>query len=137
MAKRKAIIVDIDGTIAYMVGRGPYDAHLAHTDKPHTDIIDLISRYRHDHIILMVTGRDAKYKDCTRDWLRAQGFQYESLWMRPLDDKRQDAIIKKEIYNSFIKEKYDITLVLEDRSRVVAAWRELGLRCLQVAEGNF
>ena len=31
----------------------------------------------------------------------------------------------------------EILFVLDDRSQVVKMWRELGLTCLQVADGNF
>ena len=34
--------------------------------------------------------------------------------------------------------EYDVAGVLDDRDQVVKMWRnELGLTCLQVAEGNF
>jgi hypothetical protein len=32
---------------------------------------------------------------------------------------------------------YNPTLVFDDRSRVVEMWRKNGIKCFQVAEGNF
>jgi len=57
--------------------------------------------------------------------------------MRKDNDFRPDEEIKKEIYNNFIKDDYNIFFVLDDRTKVVNMWRSLGLTCLQVADGNF
>ena len=53
------------------------------------------------------------------------------------DDSRKDSIVKQEIYEMCIKDKYNVLFVLDDRDQVVNMWREQGLKCLQVAEGNF
>ena len=37
----------------------------------------------------------------------------------------------------FIKDKYRVLFVLDDRNQVVDMWRDIGLTCLQVADGNF
>ncbi len=51
---------------------------------------------------------------------------------------RKNAIIKKELFEQQIAEKYFIELVLDDRDQVVDMWRlELGLPCLQVNYGDF
>ena len=57
--------------------------------------------------------------------------------MRKTKDFRSDSIIKTEIYNEFIKDKYFVDLVLDDRDSVVKTWRDLGLLCLQVYYGDF
>lgn len=36
-----------------------------------------------------------------------------------------------------IKDKYDVLFAIDDRSSVVDMWRDLGLVCLQCAEGAF
>jgi len=50
---------------------------------------------------------------------------------------RKDVIIKQEIYEEHIKDKYDVLFVMDDRNQVVEFWRSIGLTCFQVAEGNF
>ena len=45
--------------------------------------------------------------------------------------------IKKEIYDTYIKDKYYIATVFDDRNKVVDMWRKEGLLCCQVAEGDF
>ena len=74
------------------------------------------------------------------EWLDKHGLSNRNtqLFMRPAGDTRDDRIVKREIYEREIKGKYNVLWVLDDRNKVVDMWRrELGLTCLQVAEGNF
>jgi hypothetical protein len=57
--------------------------------------------------------------------------------MRSAGDMRKDSIVKEEIYRQEILGRYNVWFVLDDRNQVVDMWRLLGLRCLQVAPGNF
>jgi hypothetical protein len=59
------------------------------------------------------------------------------LFMRGDDDYRPDEIVKRELYEENVLGNYDVVGVIDDRSKVVKMWRELGLTCLQVAEGAF
>lgn len=57
--------------------------------------------------------------------------------MRKDNDFRKDAVIKEEIYKTFIEPKYDVVAVFEDRDQCVESWRNLGLLCCQVWYGDF
>jgi hypothetical protein len=57
--------------------------------------------------------------------------------MRKTSDMRKDAVVKEEIYNENILDKYNVLLVLDDRNQVVDFWRSKGLTCFQVAPGDF
>jgi hypothetical protein len=58
--------------------------------------------------------------------------------MRAEKDNRKDSIIKRELFDKHIRDKYHVDFVLDDRDQVVRMWRrELGLTCLQVNYGNF
>lgn len=59
------------------------------------------------------------------------------LLMRGQGDMRPDHAVKHELFNAHIRDAYDVLLALDDRDRVVALWRSLGIVCLQVDEGNF
>lgn len=134
----KAIIVDIDGTLAHMGDRSPYDPTKYHEDTVHAVIADIVVVYRsHGYEIIVCSGRDDDYYDTTAKWLTNNKIPFDVLLMREAGDKREDSIIKKELYLRFIKPKYDVHFVLDDRDRVVKMWREQGLKCLQVAEGDF
>lgn len=57
--------------------------------------------------------------------------------MRPEGDKRKDSIVKAELFDKHIKDNYAVDFVLDDRNQVVKMWRDMGLKCLQVAPGEF
>ena len=57
--------------------------------------------------------------------------------MRATGDNRNDAIVKNEIFDTYIRDKWNVVCVLDDRDRVVKRWRELGLACFQVNYGAF
>jgi hypothetical protein len=57
--------------------------------------------------------------------------------MRAAGDTRNDAIVKGELFDIHVRDRYRVRFVLDDRNRVVDWWRRIGLRCWQVAPGNF
>ena len=135
--KQPAIIVDIDGTLAHMSGRSPYEYTKVSTDTVDFVIKDMVNRYKDTHQVVIVSGRMHEcYKDTTM-WLIQNNIHCDRVFMRQQDDKREDSIIKREIYEKLIEPHYDVLFVLDDRNRVVKMWREIGLKCLQVADGNF
>lgn len=145
------IIVDIDGTLAHMDGRSPYDYSLVHTDIVDENVRDVVYRYAWrglmDEIpetsIVIVSGRDNDCRAETESWLEANNIPYDKLYMRDpsrVDEngnKLDDTIIKRDIYNEWIKPRFNVRFVLDDRDRVVKMWRDEGLKVLQVAEGDF
>jgi len=148
----KCIIVDIDGTLALINGRNPYNDSLVHTDKVNKPVLDIVKKYDRmyyiralnlnhtledsDKIIIM-SGREEKCREQTEEWLKNNGVPYYQLYMRTTGDNRKDSIVKRELYEEHIKDKYYVDFVLDDRNQVVDMWRELGLLCLQVYYGNF
>lgn len=92
--------------------------------------------------ILFVTGRKEEHREPTANWLYEKVFYTSyfpthTLFMRKNGDFRPDWTIKKEIYESQIKDKYNVFGVFEDRTRVVKMWRDLGLPCYQVCDGDY
>jgi len=142
--KNLIIICDIDGTIALRGDRSPHDHDASMEDavnKPIVNIVNaMIDAVEIDDLIL-VSGRDEKYRDVTEYWLETHRVfnspNYSYLFMRPRGDNRPDEVVKREIYEQKIKDKYDVLCVFDDRNKVVKMWRDLGLTCLQVAEGDF
>lgn len=138
----RAIIVDIDGTIAQMEGRKPFDWELVGTDKPKPPIIDIVRRFAQTHTVIFMSGRDAICEDKTVDWLNTNVITKEfwpwELFMREQGDNRKDSIVKRELFDSHVRGKFYIDFVLDDRDQVVEMWRkDLGLVCLQVDYGDF
>jgi len=128
-----AIICDLDGTLALLNGRSPYDASTCENDILNSVVASLIK----DKLVLLVSGREDKYREQTINFLGKHQINYEKLMMRETGDFRKDSIIKKEMFDTQIRGFYNIDFVLDDRNQVVEMWRQLGLTCLQVAEGDF
>ena len=134
-----AIIVDIDGTLAHIPegGRSPYDGSRVHEDIIDVDVARLVNTLSETHRVIVMTGRDAEYREVTETWLTANNVHYDEIHTRPAGDKRKDHIVKLELFDTHVRGRFDIRGVFDDRNRVVQMWREIGLKCLQVQEGNF
>lgn len=134
-----AVMVDIDGTVALLNGRSPYDPTKYCTDKPNHPVIRLVQQlYAAGDKIVFCSGRDSIYRDETLAWLNAHmGILDFELHMRPYPDKRKDWIIKQELFDAHIRGRFNVRFVLDDRNQVVDMWRRIGLPCFQVNDGNF
>ena len=137
--KRIAIIVDIDGTVAHNDGhRGPYDWTKIGEDKPIAGVIKFIKfMYKTNIEIIYVSGRMDICSDGTCAWIEKHVGSVQNIFMRKTDDYRPDDVVKEEIYRDYIEPYYDVIGVFDDRTKVVRKWRELGLTCFQVADGDF
>lgn len=140
----KTWLVDIDGTLALRGERKPYEWHRVGEDKPNEPVIEVVRALAACSNIVFVSGRMEDCREQTLDWLhehvcrRALTCFHAPLFMRADDDYRRDTVVKREIYETWIAGRYDVAGVIDDRDQVVKMWRnELGLTCLQVAEGNF
>lgn len=131
------IIVDMDGTLALLNGRNPYDASRCESDLPNQPVLDTVHKWQSSLNIIVASGRTDNYQPQTERWLQKYGVNYTNIYMRKTGDQRKDSIIKEEIYRQNIEGKYNIRFVLDDRQQVVDMWRSLGLTVFQVAEGDF
>jgi predicted kinase len=135
----QAIMVDIDGTVAVMAGRSPYDESRVHEDRPNAPVIAAIrAMHAAGYLVVFCSGRSEACRAATEKWLAQHvSVPYEALYMRAAGDTRKDAIIKVEIFDAHIRDRYDVVAVFDDRNQVVVAWRALGLTVFQVADGDF
>lgn len=135
------ILVDIDGTIALRGDRSPHDHDSSMEDAVNRPVVTLVGVvYSAFHAqICLISGRNERYRDVTEYWLRQHSlFPFRGgLLMRPLHDHRSDEEVKKDLYLQHIQPFYNVLYVFDDRNKVVKMWRDLGLTCLQVAEGAF
>lgn len=132
-----AIMVDMDGTLAIMGDRSPYDVSKCGEDLPNYPVLDTVLKWQKDTNIIIVSGRTDDGQSQTEEWLKRYGVKYNAIYMRQQGDQRKDSIIKEEIYRQNIEGKYNIRFILDDRNQVVDMWRSLGLTVFQVAEGDF
>lgn len=148
----ECIIVDLDGTAAIHTTRGPYDAERCDEDAVDDTVSDIVHGYAYsmssggyvDHRVVFLSGREGtdEIRKKTLFWLDREfgvaglGDNWE-LHMRSEGDKRPDFVVKYELFNEYIRGKYNPFYALDDRDQVVRLWREVGLKCLQVSYGNF
>lgn len=133
-----AVICDVDGTLAHMVNRGPYDTSKYLDDEKDELVHWAFARLAGEGATRIIcSGRSEEFRAVTEQWLAEHGITFDFLLMRQAGDLRNDAIIKRELYEQHVKGKYNVRLVLDDRNRVVDMWRDLGLTCFQVAPGDF
>jgi hypothetical protein len=140
----KTWICDIDGTVAKRVGRGPFDWDRVGEDAPNEPVIEVVRALSATARIVYVSGRMEQCRALTLDWLHEHVCRsslacfHEPLFMRADGDNRPDTIVKRELYEEFIRGEYDVAGVLDDRLRVIKMWREeLGLTVLDVAGHDF
>lgn len=145
-----AVIFDIDGTVADHKGiRSPYDYTSVIKDRPRMAIIKAVRLYFNaGYKIIFCSGREDSCREDTMKWLDTYLSYVDHaglivkipyvLYMRETGDKRQDRIIKGEIFDKYIRGVCNVELVFDDRDAVVSLWRnELELDCAQVNYGDF
>lgn len=133
------VIIDIDGTVAINWGRDYLDFNNSDKDTicvPVRHVINLI-KLEGKHKVILLTGREDKWKIITEKWLSDHAVKYDLLLMRATGDHRADYIIKKEIFDAAIRNKYSIFFAFEDRKQVKKMWVRLGVfvfDCNQIDE---
>lgn len=146
---RTAVIFDVDGTLAncdhrqHFMEETPknwrgFNAAMAQD----TLNISIGALY---HIVarqgltpIIVSGRSADFRRVTETWLHNAldiNDQYFALFMRGFNDSRDDAIVKKEIYDTYIDPYFDTLFVVDDRPKVIRMWRAQGLTTLDCGKG--
>jgi hypothetical protein len=143
------IIVDIDGALAKKGDKDIYDYSKFDLDSVIDETREIIQaysiyaaqcspcsrknsagkfeRYSLDFHIILISGRENSCEKETSDWLLDNYIEYDKLFMRNTGDKRDDYIVKKEIYEEHIKGKYNVKFVINDSKRVKRMWVNEGL----------
>lgn len=134
-----AAIFDADGTLFSHEGvRSPYDYTRVHLDAVRPKVARMAKmHYDAGDEIIIASGREDSCYDATWEAVRKIVPEFH-LFMRKTGDKRQDRIIKGELFDKHIRNNFNVHCVYDDRSSVVALWRdELKLDCFQVNYGDF
>lgn len=135
------IIVDIDGTLAHMVDRNPYDWH-----KVQSDIVDAGVAHLVDAIgimdyakVFIFSGRSNGCRPETEEWLERNDIEYELLAMRPESRiSEDDRDIKADMLKEHVIGQYNVLFVVDDRPKVCRMWRDdFGLRVLQCGDPHY
>lgn len=139
------IVTDIDGTLANIEHRlhfvqngkkdwkGFFGAMDGDTPRPEV-VSDLLEAMRMGYAVMAVSARPEKYRAQTEAFIeRALGMKIP-LIMRPDSDSRDDTLVKKEIYEKYLKH-YNLVAVYDDRPKVIRMWREQGVHVIDCGDG--
>jgi len=135
---RKAILVDLDGTLARKLDREIFDYSRVHEDLIDPYVADTVKMFhRSGYDIVILTGREGTQEcvNLTMKWLHHWGIPFSSLFFRGVGDRRPDTETKLELYNEHIKPIWEIVLALDDRPRIIKLWRDLGINTWDVGNG--
>lgn len=165
--ERRFIVVDLDGTLCdsahreHLARAKEWDEFHAGIpdDLPHWDVVDLLTvldcslnTMVADMEVIALTGRNERYRLTTEAWLNKHRIKVDHLLMRPNDDWRSDDLLKPKLLVDFAAgcpaeqvwsqehiedAKRKVWFILEDRDKVVEAWRNLGFRCWQTQPGGY
>lgn len=150
MAKHKAVVWDLDGTLsddrarAHFVevesGRkrdweSYFDA--IDEDPPIAASIELLHALRASGVrIVYLTGRPEFTRPKTERWLKANGLdEYDLLLMRPAGERRHAGEFKVEEIEK-LRERYELVCAFEDRLDVAEHLRKSGLAVFLYGAGQ-
>ena len=147
----KIVIFDLDGTLALIDDRrdlatkdnGKFDWDVFFNpdnislDLPNQPVIDMANLlHKQGFRIFILSGRSDVTHQVTVDWLNDNGVWWDHLVMRPQNQLYlPDNDLKQGWLDSIGKD--NVAMVFDDRNQVVDMWRQNGLTCFQVADGNF
>lgn len=152
----KTVVIDLDGTLCdsshrdHWAQSGEWDEFHSRCseDEPHEDVlwlVDLLSAFP-QHEVIGCTGRNEAWRGATERWLLEKGAALDQVLMRPDHDYRPDHQLKIEMLKDWHnatepatnrRAQDRVAFILEDRDKVVQAWRDAGFNCWQVRPGNF
>jgi hypothetical protein len=148
--QKRNIIVDLDGTIALDDHRAhhlrndpnnrDWDSYFAACggDAPNHAVIQTIRAMAYGGwTITIISGRSMKVEEQTVAWLKKHEVPVDMLMLRPADSRVDDHLMKIQMAATLNLTPKNVLFVLEDRQRVVDAWRAAGFTCFQVAPGQF
>ena len=141
--KPAAIVVDMDATLCINTSGRPFYGEGAAegmlTDTPIEELVELLNLNHLYYHIIVLTGREdtPEIREATEKWLIDHGIEFSKVIMRPQGDLTKGNIFKKKAMEEQILPNYRVRFILEDSSKCVETFREMGLLVLQPNEGKF
>lgn len=146
----KVYIFDLDGTLANCDHRQDFALNkewdefhrLCHLDEVYPNIARLLLDLdQSDHAIVIITGRDDRYRQATTDWLVQHGILPSELIMRPEGNRQPDHEFKLAAVDEYFGSREvalaNTTCWFEDRDRLTEELRNAGFTVLQVKAGAY
>jgi phosphoglycolate phosphatase-like HAD superfamily hydrolase len=132
------IAFDLDGTLADITHRlwpAFFRACNRDVEIPHIVAVQqALAAYGHTTEIW--SGRSDEVRTETETWLLVRNIRYRTLRMRKAGDYRPDHVVKQGWLDG-LAETERPQLAFDDGQAAVDMWRRNGIRCCQVAKGDF
>lgn len=138
----KLWVFDIDNTLANVNhrwyhlqdGKKEWKEFFAkqHKDEPYEAVVDVLhALLETGHRVIIVTGRDERFREETVEWLRKHlqwNFLNEDIYMRPGGNREDDNTLKVKIIKNWLQRhpSYKMGGIFEDRHRIIDAFRKEG-----------
>ena len=149
--KDKIVIFDLHATLALIDDRrdlatkdnGKFDWDVFFNpdnislDLPNVPVIQMANiLHKQGFRIFILSGRSDVTHQATVNWLNDNGVWWDHLVMRPQNQLYlPDNDLKQGWLDTIGKD--NVAMVFDDRNQVVDMWRQNGLTCFQVADGDF
>ena len=147
-AKRPAVIMDADGTLCDVRSVQHFvsnpdgtkakkpNFHKFHAGSancpPHEEVAGLARRAHESGMgVVVVTGREARWRDMTAKWLKKNGIPYDALITRGSNDYRPDHVVKTELLQR-VQRSFRPVLAVDDRPDIIKVWHDAGIPAVQV-----
>ena len=149
-------IFDLDGTLAliqhrrHFVERDRVDQDwksfyaACDKDEPNWPVLSIMECLRHFADVWIFSGRSDEVRRKTLAWLERHTsiptpeLEGPSIRMRRAGDYTPDDVLKSRWLDEMLPvDRRRLVAVFDDRDRVVKMWRDRGITCLQVANGEF
>lgn len=149
---RKVLVVDLDGTLCdcghreHWARAGEWDNFHSElsNDKPNEAVREVLYAWDamgQDHEVIAITGRNERYSLMTEEWLEKNLIPLDVVLMRPDNNFQSDSELKPALLSEWLEREgllqENVAFILEDRDKVVEAWRNFGYKCWQVAHGGY
>lgn len=132
------VVCDLDGTLTLgPKNRSPYDWAKVGQDDINLGVAHLLDGVRVINYakVFIFSGRDGICRPETEEWLERHNIEYDLLEMRPAGDSRSDEIIKSEMIEKHIKDKYNVVVWFDDRVRIATMLRDVyGINVAQIGD---
>lgn len=135
-----AVCFDVDGTLANRNKRNPFDFTRVKEDTPNERVFEQIDfHFLQGRKIFIFSGRDDSCYEDTKEWINKfktnPNIEFD-LYMRATGNRDRDSLIKRKMYEDYIKDKYNLIAVYDDRPQVLnELWRPLGVFVFDVGKG--
>lgn len=128
------ILCDLDA-ISCLGERDPDDFSRAHLDKvnvPVKKILMAMHKYMNYQIVYL-TNREGKHRPPTLRFLAANFCPLGPILMRVDGDMRKEWMVKGDLFNTYIRDKYNPAFVINSDDKMGIFWKSIGLHVLRVS----